>query len=115
MRNSTNRIFALAACLFMAAALAFAAPPAPRRFLEAARPARIKRHQATGTILAISPTTLVLLHARGRGHQRMTFHLTPETKKTVPAIKGKRVTVLYVLDNGRMDAVRIRAPKTEKR
>ena len=45
----------------------------------------------------------------------MTFHLTPETKKTVPAIKGKRVTVLYVLDNGRMDAVRIRAPKTEKR
>ncbi|MDE3137474.1 MAG: hypothetical protein KGL59_12930 [Acidobacteriota bacterium] len=114
MRHSTRQIFALAACLFMAAALAVAAPRVPRRSL-APGTAKIKRHQATGEILSISPTMLVLLHTRGRGHQRMIFHLTPQTKETVAVAKGKRVTVLYIVDNGRMDAVRIRAPKTEKR
>jgi hypothetical protein len=115
MRLSSNRLFALAACLFMAHALAFAASGAPRRTIETARTAKIKRHQATGEILSISPTTLVLLHARGRGHQRMIFHLTAQTKETVAVAKGNRVTVLYVLEDGRMDAVRIRAPKTGKR
>ncbi len=115
MRLSSNRIFAMAACLFMATAMALAAAPAPRLSPEAARATKVKRHQATGEILSVSPTLLVLLHARGRGHQRMTFHLTPQTKETVVVAKGKRVTVLYVLDNGRMDAVRIRAPKTGKR
>lgn len=114
MRTTLNRIFALAACLLMATAVAIATP-SPRRPSEAARTAKIKKHQATGEILAVSPTSLILLHARGRGHQRMTFHLTPETRKTVPVFKGKRVTVIYTLDNGRMDALRIRAPKVEKR
>lgn len=114
MRITRNRLFSLAACLLMATAVAIAMP-SPRRSPEAARTAKIKKHQATGEILAVSPTTLVLLHARGRGHQRMTFHLTPETRKTVTVIKGKRVTVIYTLDNGRMDAVRIRTPKVEKR
>jgi hypothetical protein len=115
MRYSTNRIFALAACLFMATALAFAAPSGTRSSHGPTRTAKIKRHQATGKIIAISPTTLVLLHTRGRSRRQMIFHLTPQTKETVPVATGRRVTVLYILDNGRMDAVRIRAPKSEKR
>jgi hypothetical protein len=115
MRISNNRILALAACLFLAAAMALAAPPAHKSPLDAARATKIKRHQATGEILSVSPTTLILLHARGRGRQRMTFHLTPQTKETVVVTRGERVTVIYVLNNGRMDALRIRPPKTGKR
>jgi cytochrome c oxidase assembly protein Cox11 len=109
MRLSSNRILAMAACLFMATALALAATPAPTRTT------KVKRHQATGEILSASPTILVLLHARGRGRQRMTFRLTPETKETVVVAIGRRVTVFYTEENGRMSAVRIRAPKTGKR
>lgn len=114
MRFSINRVLTLAACLFMAAAMTFAAPPAHGSPLAAPRAAKIKKHQATGEILAISPTTLVLLHARGRIHQRMTFHLIPQTKETVIATRGRRVTVIYVLNSGRMDALLIRPPKTGK-
>lgn len=113
MRITNNRILALAASLFMAAAMAFATPP--RRSLDAARATKVKRHQATGEILSVSATTLVLLHARGRARQRMTFHLTPQTKESVVVTGGRRVTVIYILSEGRMDAVRIRAPKTRKR
>lgn len=115
MRIPSNRIFALAASIFMATALAFAAAPARKLSLNAGRATRTKTHQATGEILSVSPTMLVLLHARGRGRQRMTFHLTPQTKETVAVAKGKRVTVIYTEETGRMDAVRIRAPKTGKR
>lgn len=110
IRHSGNRMIALAVWVFLAATLAFAAAPAPAR-----RTRGPKRHQATGEVLSVTPTTLELLHARGRGHQRMTFRLTPETKKTVAVAKGKRVTVIYIRGNGQMDAVRIRAPRIEKR
>jgi hypothetical protein len=45
----------------------------------------------------------------------MMFRLTPQTKKTVTVVKGKRVTVIYIKENGQMDALRIRAPIVEKR
>lgn len=115
MRDSHNRILTLAACLFMATALAFATPPPPKSTHEAARKAKLKKHQATGKILAVSPKILILLHARGRNRQRMRFHLSPHTRETVAVFKGRRVTVIYVKENGRMDAVRIRSAKTGKR
>jgi len=115
MRLSSKRILALAAYLFMATALALAAAPAPKLSPDAGRTTKGNRHQATGEILSAAPTILVLLHARGRGRQRMTFHLTPQTKETVAIARGKRVTVIYTDENGRMDALRIRAPKTGKR
>lgn len=115
MRASSKRIFALAATLFFATALAFAAAPAPKSTLEPPRGTKLKKHQATGEILAVSSKILILLHARGRSRQRMIFHLSPQTKETVAVFNGRRVTVIYVKENGRLDAVRIRAPKTRKR
>lgn len=105
IHNLRNQFLAFAACLFLGATLALAA----------GSPARVKRHQATGEIISVTPATLILLHARGRNHQRMVFHLTPGTKKTVVVAKGKRVTVFYTIANGRMNALRIRAPRTKKR
>lgn len=67
-----------------------------------------KIHQATGEVLSISATSLVLLHARGRAKQRMTFVLTPLTKKDGQFVKGERITVYYLKDNKQLLAKRVR-------
>ncbi len=112
MRNGRNRLTALAATLALATAMLFAAA-APA--LATTRTTKVKTHQATGEIVSVNATTLVLLHARGRGKTKMTFYLTPETKKLVPVAPGKRVLLLYRIENGRMMVRRIRAPRVEKK
>jgi hypothetical protein len=112
MREGRNRLTALVATLALAAAMVLAAAgPA----LATTRAAKGKTHQATGEVVSVNATTLVLLHARGRGKTKMTFYLTPETKRLVSVAPGKRVLLLYRIENGKMMVRRIRAPRAEKK
>jgi hypothetical protein len=74
-----------------------------------------KIHQATGEVLSISGTSLILLHARGRAKQRMMFVLTPLTKKEGQFIKGQRVIVYYLKGNKKLLAKRVRPASTRHR
>lgn len=93
--------------------MAMAARPAPAQPL--ARSASSRRqgagkiHQATGEVITASPASLLLLHARGRGKQKMAFTLTAQTKKTVPLSQGRRIIVFYREIDGRRVAERIRS------
>lgn len=72
-------------------------------------------HEATGEVLVTSPNTLVLLHARGRGKQRMAFTLTAQTRKTIRLHQGERIVVFYREIGGRRIAARIRAASPSRR
>ncbi len=112
MRNGKIRVAALAGTLALTAAmlLAVASPT-----FATTRTTKGKTHEATGEIVSVNAMTLVLLHARGRGKTKMTFYLTPETKKLVSVAPGKRVLLLYRIENGKMMVRRIRAPRAEKK
>jgi hypothetical protein len=71
-----------------------------------------KKHQATGEILSVNSTQLLLLHARGRTKQKMSFVLTSRTRKSGEIVKGSRVTVYYRERNGRRIAFRIRPARS---
>ena len=112
MREGRIRLEALCATLAVAAAMLLAgASPT----FATTRTAKARTHQATGEIVSVNATTLVLLHARGRGKTKMTFYLTPETKKLVAVAPGKRVLLLYRIENGKMMVRRIRAPRAGKK
>jgi hypothetical protein len=91
-----------------------APPPSPAKAhapaTRAKRPRspKPKTHQATGEILSVTPTQLLLLHARGKTRQKMQFVLTPDTRKSGEVVKGARVTVYYRDIQGRRTAFRIR-------
>lgn len=100
--------------------MAFGARPVPGASLAVSvgavrRQGSAKIHQATGEVISASADSLLLLHARGRGKQRMEFTLTPETRKEVSLAKGKRVIVFYREISGRRIAVRIRLPYRSRR
>jgi hypothetical protein len=73
-----------------------------------------KKHQATGEILSVNSTQLLLLHARGRAKQKMAFTLTPQTRKSGEIVRGNRVTVYYREANGRRTAFRIRLARSRR-
>lgn len=81
------------------------AVPAPAKIFKRTRP---KLHQATGELLSISNSRLLLLHARGRLKQRMVFVLTPRTKKEGVFVKGERIRVYYYEVNGQLEVERMR-------
>lgn len=116
MRIHSVALVILAACLGAGVAtLPAGAPAAAVRSAAATaiRPAVRKKtgrktHQATGEVVSISGTKLVLLHARGRTKQRMTFVLTPKTKKEGRLVQGERITVYYFEDAGHLLAKRLR-------
>jgi len=88
-------------------------------FMSAAALARTREpgkvHQATGEVLAFSSDSLLLLHARGRGKQKMAFTLTAQTKETVSLNKGERILVFYREIGGRRIVARIRSPRPYRR
>lgn len=66
-----------------------------------------KEHQATGSVLAVSSGSLVILHSYYKSHPRMTFTMTPQTRQDVTPVKGERIVVDYRDEGGRMIAIRI--------
>lgn len=66
-----------------------------------------KEHQATGDVLAISSSSLVLLHSYYKSHPRMTFTMTPQTRQDITPVKGERIVVVYRDQGGHMIAIRI--------
>lgn len=114
MRIHTVALLVLSACLGASAAGVPASRPAAMASAATAARRRVRKktgpkvHQATGEVLSISSASLVLLHARGRGKQRMTFVVTPLTKKEGNFSKGERIIVYYLKDNGRLVAKRLR-------
>lgn len=88
--------------------------PGPFAVLTRARQAG-KVHQATGEVLSISTVSLMLLHARGRGKQRMEFTLTPQSKEEIQPAKGERIIVYYRNQAGRRIVTRIRSAARARR
>jgi hypothetical protein len=118
MRIPGIALIALAGCLGAGAAnlpakLPAAGAAAPVR-LKLRRKTGPKTHQATGEVLSISSASLTLLHARGRGKQRMKFVLTPLTKEEGHFVRGERIIVYYLEDNGHLIAKRIRPAPARK-
>lgn len=116
MRIHSVALIALAACLGAATLpagrpVARSAPARPK----AKRKVGPKVHQATGEVISISGTGLMLLHARGRLKQRMSFVLTPLTKEEGHFVKGERIIVYYLENNGRRIAKRIRPAPARNR
>lgn len=114
MRIHSVVLIAFAACLGAGAATVPARHPAPVVAVPASARAKARKrapktHQATGEVLSVTRTSLMLLHARGRTKQRMAFVLTPQTKKKINILKDDRITVYYQEDNGRRVALRIRS------
>ncbi len=88
------------------------APPSTLGLAAGAQRSARRTHQATGELVSITSGSLVLLHARGRTKQRMTFVLTPDTTRGSNLVKGARVTVFYEVDkSGRLLVRRVRAAR----
>jgi hypothetical protein len=102
-------------CLGITPQIALAVRPAPSAE-SLALPAAMSRgqaagkvHQATGEVLSISTGSLMLLHARGRGKQRMEFTLTPQSKEEIQPAKGERIIVYYRNEGSRRIVTRLRS------
>lgn len=110
MRIRVLALIVLAACFGVGAAAlpSMAVAPAIPATVKIAKRTRPKLHQATGELLSLSSSQLLLLHARGRLKQRMAFVLTPRTKKEGVFVKGERIRVYYYEVNGRRLIERMR-------
>lgn len=73
-----------------AKAPAKAAPAAKAKATE-----KPKEHQATGTVVSSSATSLVISKAVGKNKSEWTFALTPKTKTQGSVTKNAKVTVYY--------------------
>lgn len=73
-----------------AKAPAKAAPAAKAKATE-----KPKEHQATGTVVSSSATSLAISKAVGKNKSEWTFALTPKTKTQGSATKNAKVTVYY--------------------
>lgn len=69
-----------------------------------------KEHQLTGTINAVSDTSLTITHRKNKeGKTETTFTLSGDTKKDGELKKDAKVTVFYHEDGGKMVASRVKA------
>ena len=73
-----------------------------------------KEHQATGNVLAISSSSLVILHSYYKSHPRMTFIMTPQTRQDITPVKGERIVVNYRDEGGHMVAIRLHAARPRR-
>ncbi len=69
-----------------------AAPAAKEKAAAGEKP---KEHQATGTVVSLSSTSLVISKAVGKKKSEWTFVITPQTKTQGSVAKDARVTVYY--------------------
>jgi hypothetical protein len=69
-----------------------------------------KEHQLTGTITALSDTSLTLTHRKNKeGKTETTFAMSADTKKDGDVKKGAKVTVFYHDVGGKLEANRVKA------
>jgi hypothetical protein len=101
------------ASLAFASANAQAPPPAsptipPPQSAPSETPAPPKKHQATGIVLTLSDTSLVVAKGRGEKKTNFSFVRAPETRTTGTLKRGVKVTVFYHEEKGKKIADRIK-------
>src|SRR5215212_3549047 len=111
MRNTLTTAI-LAAALFAAPAIGFAAPQSGSATAKPEAKATIANHSTTGTVKSVDASTLVISHS-GKKAEDMTFTLNSSTQKEGDVAVGAAVSVRYHDEGGAHVAAAIvaKAPK----
>jgi hypothetical protein len=84
------------------------APPPSAQESPAAREETPKRHQATGIVIRLTDTTIVVTRGRGKQKTNWSFVRNEKTKTIGLLTRAAKVTVYYHEENGKRIAERIK-------
>ena len=78
------------------------------------KPAKATTHEASGTVVSASATSLVISHKVKGKDEQMTFVLNPETKKEGKIDTGSHATVHYRVENSENIATTVKGSAAKK-
>src|SRR5262249_16023738 len=81
---------------------------------KSAKPAKASTHEASGTVVSSSATSLVLSHKVKGKDEQMTFVVNPETKKEGKLDTGSHVSVKYRTENNENIATSVKGSAAKK-